>query len=232
MNNQSPQEKQENTNSDTLSTGYKAALVLGVFAFLGALSIAYTYLSTHEKIEDNVTQYILKSLEEVLPKSQSNEIIYNNNLLEDVIYTQHDLLGANEVAIYPAYLNDNPVGAILTVVTPDGYNGDIKIIVGITESSGQPTVVTARVVEHKETPGLGDPIDKRKSDWIDQYAGTSLAKPFANQWRVKKDGGEFDQLTGATITPRAVTNAIKQSLQFYTHHKALIFTKESSSMEQ
>ncbi|HET8791735.1 MAG TPA: RnfABCDGE type electron transport complex subunit G, partial [Modicisalibacter sp.] len=102
------------------------------------------------------------------------------------------------------------------------YSGDISLLVGI-DANGELTGV--RVLSHRETPGLGDKIEVRKSDWITQFAGLSLGNPPIEQWAVKKDGGVFDAFTGATITPRAVIGAIKRSLEYFASHRALLLGK-------
>ena len=109
-------------------------------------------------------------------------------------------------------LNSRFAGVILPTTAPDGYSGDIRLLVGI-QANGAITGV--RVLEHRETPGLGDKIDARVSDWILGFDGKSLSTPLPPQWQVVKDGGEFDQLVGATVTPRAVVNAVRRALQFF-----------------
>jgi electron transport complex protein RnfG len=119
-------------------------------------------------------------------------------------------------------VNQGSVDAvILPVIAPQGYTEAIRLIVGI-DASG--TVIGVRVTQHKETPGLGDQIETTKSDWIYAFNQTSLRNPSLNQWLVKKDGGDFDQLTGATITPRAIVKAVKNSLEFFQANRALLLT--------
>ncbi len=108
----------------------------------------------------------------------------------------------------------------IPVVAPDGYSGDIRLLVGIL-ANGE--LAGVRVLNHRETPGLGDAIETRRSDWIRQFAGLSLDAPPANAWTVRKDGGEFDQFAGATITPRAVIKAVRQALVFFEQNQAILF---------
>jgi electron transport complex protein RnfG len=110
-----------------------------------------------------------------------------------------------------------PVTLILPVVAPEGYSGPIRLIVGI-DVNGD--IRGVRVIEHKETPGLGDKISLKKSDWVLGFDGKSLSNTTEEGWRVKKDGGDFDQLTGATITPRAIVKAVHLALQYYSHQQA------------
>ncbi|MBD3634211.1 MAG: electron transport complex subunit RsxG, partial [Methylophaga sp.] len=116
--------------------------------------------------------------------------------------------------------NGELVAVVLTVIAPDGYSCTIRMLVGIYHSG---KLAGVRVIDHKETPGLGDKIDVKKDDWILQFEGLSLGKPPASKWKVKKDGGEFDQFTGATITPRAVVAAVKKSLEYFRKHRDELF---------
>jgi len=113
------------------------------------------------------------------------------------------------------------VAAIIPAITQDGYSGAISMIIGINFDG---TVAGVRVVEHRETPGLGDKIDLKKSDWILGFNGKSLLNPQQSDWKVKKEGGDFDQFTGATITPRAVVNQILKSLQYFENDRERLLT--------
>jgi electron transport complex protein RnfG len=109
---------------------------------------------------------------------------------------------------------------VLSSIAPNGYNGEIKLLIGI-KYNGE--LAGVRVISHKETPGLGDKIDAKKSDWILKFEGLSLTNPTESKWKVAKDGGEFDQFTGATITPRAIVEAVKKSLVFFQQHRDQLF---------
>ncbi|MBK1734982.1 hypothetical protein CKO15_06730 [Halorhodospira abdelmalekii] len=104
-----------------------------------------------------------------------------------------------------------------------GYAGDIGVIVGI-DRDGR--VIAARVTEHRETPGLGDDIEARRSDWIEMFRGRSLGDPPSQRWTVKRDGGEFDQLTGATISARAVIEAVHEGLALFEEHREALLTPQ------
>ena len=123
---------------------------------------------------------------------------------------------------------NNVAGVLLPVVAPDGYTEAIRLIVGI-DPNGR--LIGVRVTKHKETPGLGDAVELSKSDWVLSFNGTSLKAPIESEWAVKKDGGAFDQLTGATITPRAIVSAVKRTLTFFEQNKAelLGLSPEASS---
>ena len=133
------------------------------------------------------------------------------------------LLGTDSNSVvYRARLGGEPVAAVFNSIAPDGYSGSIHLLVGVYVDG---SLAGVRVVKHSETPGLGDGIEKRKSDWIDIFDGKSLANPGANGWRVKRDGGVFDQLTGATITPRAVVEAVHNTLLYYQRNADMIFQR-------
>jgi electron transport complex protein RnfG len=109
---------------------------------------------------------------------------------------------------------------MMIVTAPDGYNGDIRLLAGI-DAGG--TVLGVRVVSHRETPGLGDPIEVDKSDWILGFANKSLRNPETGGWAVKRDGGQFDQFTGATISPRAVVRTIHNTLLYFETNRQMLF---------
>ena len=128
------------------------------------------------------------------------------------------------VPVYRAFRNGEPVAALLTPVAPNGYSGEIRLLVGI-YADGR--VAGVRVLGHKETPGLGDAIEIERSDWITSFAGRSLGNPPLEDWKVKRDGGVFDQFTGATITPRAVVQAVRKTLLYFERHRDELFQKTS-----
>ena len=121
---------------------------------------------------------------------------------------------------------NQPVAAIFTATTPDGYSGNIRLVVGI---NADQTLAGVRVLTHKETPGLGDWIDAEKSDWILSFSGKSLQNPKDTGWAVKKEGGEFDQFTGATITPRAVVVAVKKVLIWSGQHTDILYAPSTGA---
>ncbi len=143
---------------------------------------------------------------------------YDNDLLADVIYVRDaELLGTDEVLpVHRARLGGQPVAALLVAVAPDGYVGTIRLLVAI---DPQGRLLGVRVLDHRETPGLGDAIESRRSDWIESFRGRSLVDPAADGWKVRKDGGEFDQFTGATVTPRAVVRAVHSALVYCERHR-------------
>jgi electron transport complex protein RnfG len=149
----------------------------------------------------------------------------NDPLLDRIEVSNPDLLGAETTSVYRVRNDDEPVAVILNPVVPNGYAGPIRLLVSV-KTDG--TLGGVRVLEHHETPGLGDKIDERKSDWIrEQFAGKSLGDPPEEQWRVKRDGGAFDQFTGATITPRSIVAAVKNALKFVTQQGNALYAQPS-----
>lgn len=134
--------------------------------------------------------------------------MYNNDLQKSCYLVEAAALGKGQHRVYIATQNDAPVAAVLESTAPDGYSGAIQLLVG---ADFHGTVLGSRVIEHHETPGLGDKIELRLSDWITHFAGKKIDSENDSHWAVKKDGGDFDQFTGATITPRAVVNAVKRT---------------------
>jgi electron transport complex protein RnfG len=196
----------------------RSALTLTLFGIVGAGLVSLTFLGTADQIAENERQALLKSLNAIVPAE-----VYDNSIEGDVYSVfNEDLLGPDPVTIYRARKNGNPVAAVLTPVAPDGFSGKIRLLVGI---DYQGAILGVRVIAHNETPGLGDKIDARRDDWIFSFNGLSLTNPAEAGWKVKKDGGIFDQFTGATITPRAVVKAVHKSLKFYVDNRDTIFSK-------
>lgn len=190
----------------------KNSLVLGLFAILAVGVVAITEQGTAERIALAERAAKNRALSELLPSGS-----YDNHL-QDTLRRLHDPLLGNLTAspAYTATLAGKPVAVILQVRAPDGYSGSIDLLVAILADG---RLAGVRVLRHKETPGLGDKIELAKSAWIESFAGKSLGNP-ADGWAVKKDGGQFDQFAGATITPRAVVKAVHQALQYFDAHRA------------
>lgn len=193
----------------------KNSLILGLFAAATAAIIAGTFQLTQSRIAAEEKKAASAALIDMVPKSR-----HNNDMLEDTLTLDLETsksLGLTQPAIVHIAKQDNqPVALVIPSVAPDGYSGDIKLIIAINIDG---TVAGSRVLTHKETPGLGDKIDLRKSDWIKSVDGKSLENPKIEKWKVKKDGGVFDQFTGATITPRAVINRIQKTLIIFRDNK-------------
>ncbi|CAB1275767.1 electron transport complex subunit RsxG [Candidatus Nitrosacidococcus tergens] len=196
----------------------RTGIILSLFAAIGVSLIAITSLLTQEKIAANDQAILQQQIESVL-----THITYNSSILEDKIQvTDPHLLGSKQpITVYRAYQDNLPVATVFTPIASNGYNGGIKLLVGM-DYKGMITGV--RVMEHHETPGLGDKIELEKSPWILSFDNYSLNYPSLNHWAVKKDGGDFDQFTGATITPRAIVQAVYHCLEYFNQHQQDIFT--------
>jgi len=206
--------------STSLSQPVSAARMLGLFSLIGIGLVTLVFYITSHKIEQNEHDELLRSLKFIMPAE-----LYDNDLVGDTLQvTDSRLGGAQPVLIYRARKNAQPVAAVIASSAPDGYNGAIKLLVAIMADG---RLAGVRVVSHKETPGLGDGIEAQRSNWILAFAGKSLEQPELKQWAVKRDGGVFDQFTGATITPRAVVNAVKNSLLYFQQHRDTIFANSA-----
>ena len=190
---------------------------LWLFAVAGTTLVALTEYSTSEAIAENERQLLLRNLYALLPPDE-----LDNDIASDTVKLPPSaLLGTEaESVAYRARRNGEPVAVVFNSVAPNGYSGRIHLLVGVYVDG---SLAGVRVVKHAETPGLGDAIEARKSDWIHDFDGKSLGNPDVDGWRVKRDGGEFDQLTGATITPRAVVEAVRDTLLYYRDNADMIF---------
>jgi len=182
--------------------------------------VAYTDGTTAEQVAYNKRQYTLNKLHEIISPSA-----LDNDLERDTIQVTDPRLGTTKpMLVYRARKDGKPVAAIIHSIAPDGYSGNIEMLVGIRADG---TLLGVRVVEHQETPGLGDAIDIRKSNWIRQFENRSLKRPEPKNWKVKRDGGAFDQITSATITSRAVVKAVYNTLQYFKEHRQELFKNET-----
>ena len=187
--------------------GYQAAL-LGGFAMLAAALLIVGNDATHEAISDRQAEDLLASLTQVIPAG-----LHDNDLLANAIRIDGD--DGQPVTIYRA-IKAQHITAFAWRTVAQGYAGDIDLLLGV-DASGR--LLGVRVLAHAETPGLGDKIEAQKSDWILGFKGHSLTNTSEAEWHVKKDGGRFDQFSGATITPRGVVRAVHESLVFFRAHK-------------
>jgi len=197
-------------------------LMLAVFAIVATSLVSMTEIATHDRIAENERQTLLAAINALVDNKS-----YNNDILADTLSlpVTAELNTQEPTTVYRARYDGEAVAAIFTSIAPNGYNGNIKLLVGVYRDG---SLAGVRVIQHKETPGLGDKINEKKSDWILQFAGLSLQNPVESNWQVKKDGGDFDQFTGATITPRAVIQAVKRALYYFEAQQVTLF-KESIS---
>ncbi len=193
------------------------SLLLGVFAIAGTAMVALTFDNTEVRIVDNEYQALLQSLHALVPPTS-----HDNDIANDTVeVTSRELLGSKKAhTIYLARMKEIPIAAVITTIAPDGYNGAIKLLVAINYNG---TISGVRVLSHRETPGLGDSIEVERSNWVNNFKGLSLLTPDDLGWRVQKDGGIFDQFTGATVTPRAVVKAVHNTLLYFKQHRDELF---------
>lgn len=195
----------------------KHGILLSLFALATTGLIALTHQSTALRIQDQEQQALQRILNEVIPVELHDKPIQANC----ASFTDPVLLGSDQAqTVYRATLNDVPSAVAIEAVAPDGYSGRIHLIVGV---SADASVTGVRVLKHKETPGLGDKIDTRISDWVFSFDGKTLSEENRSRWQVKKDGGDFDAFTGATITPRAVVAAVARALDFFMLNQDAIY---------
>jgi electron transport complex protein RnfG len=210
----------ENSQPDKI---WRSAVSLGLVAILGTGLLAGVNQLTRERIAEQERRAILEQLGQVIPPQK-----YDNALHEDYYsFTSKAWFPTGQtITAYRARSQAEPVAVIFKLAATDGYNGDIHLLVGIYVDGSLGGV---RVTSHKETPGLGDGIETVKSDWILGFDSRSLNDPVLSAWAVKRDGGQFDQFTGATITPRAVVKAVRQSLEFFAANQTDLFQQKSEA---
>ncbi len=200
---------------------FHTAVNLLAFALIGTAILAFTYAQTFERIAQSVEAEKLKLISQIVPQN-----LFDNDIIKDTLDIKADPLLGNEgtTTAYRARLGTAPSALVLEAVAPDGYSGKISLLIAIKDSG---ELAGVRVVAHKETPGLGDYIEIARSNWIVQFDGASRAKYKDGDWKVKKDGGQFDYMAGATITPRAVVKAVHKAMQYFElHHDALFAPSE------
>ncbi|UJJ31704.1 electron transport complex subunit RsxG [Halopseudomonas maritima] len=208
------------TPTTTSRSILRNSVILGLFAVATVGMIAVTQQGTAERISEAQRRVQLSALNEIVPHDQ-----HDNDLLTDTFTVQDrqylSLTGPREA--YRARQGERVSAVILPVVAPDGYSGRIDLLVGIRADG---SIAGVRSVSHRETPGLGDKIETAKSQWILSFNGKSLSMPVPEQWAVRKDGGQFDQFTGATITPRAVVKAVYQALTYFDAHRDALLQQD------
>lgn len=199
-------------------------LLLTIIGMATATIIAFTFVGTAERIVEQQRLARLQALLEIIPEAT------NNKNWEDHIFNIADpLLGYDEIKKTAWHIIENEEinAIILSSVAPDGYTGAIELLIGIAKTGA---VRGVRVVQHRETPGLGDKIELKKSDWILTFNNTSLKQPQLENWAVKRDGGYFDQFTGATVTPRAVVKAVRRSLEYASQNHQFLFKRQQDTI--
>ena len=182
--------------------GYHGGL-LGGFAMLAATFLVIGNMATRDMIDIRKAEDLQKSLNQVIPAE-----LYDNDLLNDTLVIQHE---EQDVIVYRGFSEDKVVAVAYSLSNP-GYSGDITLIMGVNHKA---ELLGVRILSHTETPGLGDKIEVEKDDWIFDFDGLSFLKLEKHLWKVKKDGGHFDQMSGATITPRTVVETVREGLELF-----------------
>ena len=196
---------------------WKSGVTLAVIAAICTSMVAITWQLTAERIASNKKEWLERSLQPALAG-----LFFDSSVTESMLMIPppHELPGSGTAIIYRVYAGEKPVAALFVVSARDGYAGPIRLLIGIAMDG---TVTGVRVLEHRETPGLGDRIETTKSDWVLQFDGHSLQDPEPARWALKGDGGDFDQLTGASVTPRAIVNAIRETLTYFDANRVAVF---------
>jgi electron transport complex protein RnfG len=195
----------------------QSAINLGAFAIVGTAILASTFFLTHDKIVKSEQAEKLKLITQIVPNS-----LFNNDIIQDSLQIPPSPLLGNDdkTTAYRARLNGEPSAVILEAIAPDGYSGKISLILAV-RANGE--LAGVRVVSHRETPGLGDYIELPKNPWIKGFDGKARQPEKDGDWKVKKDGGQFDYMAGATITPRAVVKATHKALIYFAENREQLF---------
>jgi len=202
------------------------SLILALFALLSTAMVAITDHFTKDKIQSEKALALERILHQLISPEQ-----HDNDLYLDCIEVNNlEFLGTDKpVKVFRARLNNKPQAVFVQSIAADGYNGAIELVIGVSQ---QQQIMGVRVLSHKETPGLGDKIEIRKSQWITGFNHYSLSNLEQKNWKVKKDGGEFDAFTGATITPRAVVKSVLNTLLYVNQNTVELYQQPSSCFEQ
>lgn len=204
----------------------KTGLTLALIAAMCTALVATTYRMTVERIAANEKALLEQSLQPALAG-----VFFDGELSESrlVLAPPHGLPGNRAAVIYRVFAAGEPAAALFAVTARDGFSGPIRILVGVRFDG---VVTGIRIIEHRETPGFGDKIESKRSDWILQFDGRSIGDPVAGSWAIKADGGEFDQLTGASVTPRAVVKAVRDTLLYFDAHRDEIFRAATTKEDE
>jgi len=203
----------------SLTNAWRSAAALGLVALIGTALLAGVNRLTQDRIAEQERRAVLEQLEQLIPAER-----YDNVFHDDLIFLSGDksFSDGQDITVYRARRQGQAVAAVFRMTAPDGYNGAIRLMVGINADG---SLAGVRVTSHKETPGLGDALETAKSDWILGFTGRSLTDPEPQNWAVKRDGGVFDQFSGATITPRAVVKAVRMALEYFAENRDMLFSR-------
>ena len=207
----------------------KNSQILAIFAIVCTAIVSLVNELTKDEIKAQEQLQLLNTLHSIIEPSR-----YNNNITQDCVNLSSPLIGnsTNDKKMQTAYIarQDNQAIAIaMTSTAPDGYNGNIELIIAINMDG---SVSGVRVLKHQETPGLGDKVELRKSNWINSFTGKKLLSDKDSRWAVTKDNGMFDQFTGATITPRTVVKAVKKTLLYFKDNKHSLLMRPNVCLKE
>jgi electron transport complex protein RnfG len=194
----------------------QTALSLALVAIIGTGLLAWVNDLTKDRIAEQEKRMVLERLGQIVPEGHDPGLLEDRTMLRDEAYFP----GGQQVTAWRARRGGEPLAVVLRFDAVNGYNGRIGLLAGINHDGSLRGV---RVVSHKETPGLGDAIELRKSNWIRSFDEKRLGHPPPARWAVRRDGGDFDQFSGATITPRAIVDAVRLALTYYEAHRESLF---------
>ncbi len=204
----------------------KNSQILAIFAIACTAIVGLVNELTKDKIKEQAQLQLLNTLHSIIEPSS-----YDNDITKDCVNfssaAQNEETDNTLQTAYIARKAGQAVAVAMTNTAPDGYNGDIDLIVAVNMND---SVSGVRVLNHKETPGLGDKVELRKSDWVTSFTGKKLLSDTDSRWAVAKDDGMFDQFTGATITPRAVVRSVKQTLVYFKANKQALLTRPNACL--
>jgi H+/Na+-translocating ferredoxin:NAD+ oxidoreductase subunit G len=186
-------------------------LPLTITSIICFIAIVIVHNLTKDKIIINKEQAALAIINEIIPVEYDNDLFHDKITIDVPAYINN----TNKITVYRARVNDEPVAISLTPIITKGYNGNISLVIGIAYNGD---LMGVRIINHNETEGFGDQAHQDNSKWLLRFNGYSLATP-EEKWAIKKDGGEFDQLSGATITSRSIINIIYKTLEYYSQNR-------------
>jgi electron transport complex protein RnfG len=195
----------------------RSGATLAAIAAVCTALVAFTYQLTDERIAANEQAWLEQNLQPALSGLSYDGRIGDSKV---TIPSPHGLPGTEDALAYRIRAGGKPVAALFVVSARDGYAGPIRLLVGV-HMDGRVTGI--HVLEHRETPGLGDLVEASKSDWVQQFKGRAIGDPVAAGWAIRSDGGTFDQLTGASVTPRAIVKAVHQTLEYFAANRETLF---------
>jgi len=198
------------------TSGLRSAALLATLMLFAFIALSFLQQGSRARSEANLKAELDRQLLVVLA-----DLDYDNDPASDVASVVDERLGTDSpVLIYRARRNQEPAGIAITSVAPDGYSGDIQLLVGV-DVEGK--ILGTRVLEHRETPGIGDRIERRRSDWITSLDQRTLNEPAIDRWHTRKPAGAFDAITGATITSEAVLASTRRVLQWFAENQNQVF---------